>query len=249
MKPVIQINDVCKRFGRCRVLDGVTFDVAPGDAVALWGSNGVGKTTLIRCLLGLVDFGGDIRVAGYDVRRQGKRVRRLLGYVPQELAFHEDFRVIEVVRCLARIRGAAVGSCESRLARFGLLNHARKRVRELSGGMRQRLALAVALLNDPPILVLDEPTSNLDSVGRRSLMDQLLDLKATGQTILFISHRPEEVHGLADRVLTLESGRVIADEPAAGSRLRAAADEMDDGSLLDVPVSRFAPTSEIRRLP
>ena len=214
MNQIIQISNVHKRFGRTQVLNGVSFEVSPGDAVALWGSNGAGKTTLIRCLLGLVDFDGSIRVAGHDVRREGKRVRRLIGYVPQELAFHDDFRVIEVARCLARIRGAASASCDTRLREFGLLEHARKRIRELSGGMRQRLALAVALLNDPPILILDEPTSNLDSAARRSLLDLLRDLKAKGQTILFISHRPEEVRGLADRVLTLECGRVIADQAA-----------------------------------
>jgi ABC-2 type transport system ATP-binding protein/nitrous oxidase accessory protein len=179
--------------------------------VALWGSNGAGKTTLICCMLGLLDFQGTIRVAGLDVRKQGKRVRRLLGYVPQELAFYDDFRVIEASRYMARLRGADAGACERTLDELGLLAHARKRVRELSGGMKQRLALSVALLNDPPLLVLDEPTSNLDSAGRESLMRLLLDLKEAGKSILFISHRPEEVEGLADRVLTLEFGRVVTD--------------------------------------
>src|SRR6185369_10552494 len=107
------------------------------------------------------------------------------------------------------LKGVTLASAEEVLASVGLAGHGSKRVRELSGGMKQRLALSVALLNDPPLLVLDEPTSNLDSAGRESLMQLLLDLKAAGKSILFISHRPEEVAGLADRVLTLEGGRVL----------------------------------------
>src|SRR3954471_13767881 len=102
---MIQLADVHKRYGRSNVLNGVSFDVRAGQSVALWGSNGAGKTTLIRCMLGLVEFEGSIRVAGLDVRKEGKRVRQLLGYVPQELAFYDDFRVIEASRYMARLRG------------------------------------------------------------------------------------------------------------------------------------------------
>jgi ABC-type multidrug transport system ATPase subunit len=180
-------------------------------------------------MLGLVDFKGVIRVAGLDVRQEGKRVRRLLGYVPQELAFYDDFRVIEACRHMARLRGADAAGCEEGLENLGLLAHARKRVRELSGGMKQRLALSVALLNDPPLLVLDEPTSNLDSAGRESLMRLLLDLKSAGKSILFISHRPEEVAGLADRVLTLECGRVLTDVSVSALTSSPAPLAGDDG--------------------
>ena len=237
---MIQIADVHKRYGRAPILAGVSFDVLSGQSVALWGSNGAGKTTLIRCMLGLVDFQGTIRVAGLDVRREGKRVRRLLGYVPQELAFYDDFRVIEACRYMARLRGADVGACEEGLENLGLLSHARKRVRELSGGMKQRLALSVALLNDPPLLVLDEPTSNLDSAGRDSLMRLLLDLKSAGKSILFISHRPEEVAGLADRVLTLECGRVLTDVSVSALNTPFAPVAGDDGCSIAVRSDDFA---------
>ena len=211
MNSVIQILDVHKRFGRIGVLNGVTFDVRPGQSIALWGSNGAGKTTLIRCLLGLIDFTGDIRVAGLDVRRHGKSARRMIGYVPQELALYDDFRLTEAAYFMARLKGADPRACGPILADLGLAGHERKRVRELSGGMKQRLALGIALLNNPPVLVLDEPTSNLDTAGRAALMELLLDLKRSGKTILFISHRPEEVAGLADRVLTLEHGKLLTD--------------------------------------
>ena len=237
---MIEIVDVHKRYGRSPILAGVSFDVLSGKSVALWGSNGAGKTTLIRCMLGLVDFKGVIRVAGLDVRREGKRVRRLLGYVPQELAFYDDFRVIEACRYMAKLRGAEVARCEEGLENLGLLSHARKRVRELSGGMKQRLALSVALLNDPPLLVLDEPTSNLDTAGRESLMRLLLDLKAVGKSILFISHRPEEVAGLADRVLTLERGRVLTDVNVSSLDLSLDLSAGDDGGSVVVGSDDYA---------
>lgn len=211
MSAAIDIVNVSKSFGRTHVLDGVSFTVLPGQSVALWGSNGAGKTTLIRCILGLIDYKGTIRVGGLDVMAHGKKVRRLIGYVPQELAFHDDFRVIEVASFVARLKRAPIASCRRILDELGMLEHSRKRIRELSGGMKQRLALSVALLNDPPVMVLDEPTSNLDSAARRSLLALLLQLKQSGKTLLFISHRPEEVRGLADRVLTLERGKVLTD--------------------------------------
>src|SRR3954471_7104312 len=154
MIPVLEIHDVRKRFGKTSILKGVSFAVRPGQSVALWGSNGAGKTTLIRCLLGLADFDGAIRVANLDVRKDGKSARRMIGYVPQELALYDDFRVVEAARFMARLKGAAPGAVKARLGEVGLLGgHERKRVRELSGGMKQKLALAIALLNDPPILI------------------------------------------------------------------------------------------------
>ncbi len=220
---MIEIQNIHKRFGKTRVLNGASCRVEQGQSVALWGSNGAGKTTLLRCLLGLIDFTGDIRVAGMDVRRRGKAARRLIGYVPQELTFYDEYRVAEALRFIARLRGAPRSRCTQCLKSVGLEEHHRKRVRELSGGMKQRLALALALLNDPPILALDEPTSNLDAAARRELLGQLTGLKNAGKTILFISHRPEEVAGLADRVLTLEHG-IVADDQAA-DRFTPAHDE------------------------
>lgn len=211
---MIQIQDLHKRFGRVRVLNGATCRVESGQSVALWGPNGAGKTTLLRCVLGLIDFRGQIHIGGLDIRRHGKLIRRRVGYVPQEMAFYDDYRVYEVVRLIARLRGAGRVDVAACLPGVGLEAHRRKRVRELSGGMKQRLALGLALLNDPPVLALDEPTSNLDSDARRELLGRLIGLKHAGKTTLFISHRPEEVVGLADRVLTLERGVVVADQSA-----------------------------------
>ncbi|QDV02937.1 ABC transporter ATP-binding protein [Engelhardtia mirabilis] len=206
---MITIRDLTKRFGRVCALSEVSFDVEAGEAVALWGGNGAGKTTLLRCLLGALRHGGSVEVDGLDARRQGKAVRARIGYVPQELAFHDDMRVGAALAFFARLRVESLGRAAEILARAGLAGHERKRVRDLSGGMKQRLALAVATLGDPPVVVMDEPTSNLDAAGRAQVVESLRELRRSGKTVLFSSHRPEEVRALADRVLVLDGGRLV----------------------------------------
>ncbi len=208
---MIRVDCVQKAFGRFVALDGVSLAVEKGQAVALWGSNGAGKTTLLRCTLGLISFRGSVTINDIDVRRHGKAARRMLGYVPQELAFYDDFRVVEAIAFFASLKRVDKAACGRALAMTGLGVHSRKRVRELSGGMKQRLALGIAMLTDPPILLLDEPTSNLDAAGRSDLLMQLAELRRQGKTIFFTSHRPEEVEELADRVITMESGKIVGD--------------------------------------
>lgn len=212
---MIRIENVTKMFGRATAVDGVSLDIAAGDSVALWGVNGAGKTTLIRCVLGLIRFKGGISIDGLDVQRAGKQARQLIGYVPQELGFYDDLGVAQAVRFFSRLKGAHVESVNATLARVGLEDHGRKRIRELSGGMKQRLALAIALLGDPPVLVLDEVTASLDACGRREFVSVLEQMSHSGRTLLFASHRIEEVTSLATRVVTLVGGRVTSDHPAA----------------------------------
>lgn len=211
MEPLIRVDHLVKRFGPFVAVRDVSFDVAAGEAVALWGANGAGKTTILRCLLGLYPFEGHIWVGGYHARWQGREVRRLIGFVPQELAFYDDLSAEETLAFYARLKHTSPDSVARWAERLGLEELAGKAVRELSGGMKQRLALAVALLGDPPILLLDEPTANLDVRSRREFFDLLLELKAAGKTVLFSSHRFDEVAHVADRVLVLESGVLVAD--------------------------------------
>lgn len=221
---ILTLANLRKTFGRQVAVEGLDLALAPGQAVALWGTNGAGKTTIIKCILGLHAFRGGIRIRGRDVRREGKSARRLIGYVSQELSFYDDLSALETVRLFAALKGVPRARAKVVLAQVELLEHSGKRVAQLSGGMKQRLALAVALLADPPILLLDEPTSNLDAAARRSFFDLLRGLKTAGKTILFTTHRAEEVVGLADRVIVLERGRVVRDgapdDFSAGCRLR-----------------------------
>lgn len=212
---MIRISNVTKRFGRTRAVDDLSLDIGAGESVALWGVNGAGKSTLIRCVLGLFRFQGSIDIGGFDVRRHGKRARMLIGYVPQELGFYDDLRVNEAVCFFARLKGLRIRSSEDVLQGVGLVGHERKRIRELSGGMKQRLALAIAMLGDPPVLVLDEVTASLDACGREEFISLLERLRGSGRTMLFASHRVEEVTTLARRVVTLEKGRITDESDAS----------------------------------
>lgn len=212
---MISVNHVTRAFGRHRAVDDVTLAVQPGESVALWGKNGAGKSTLIRCVLGLLRFRGEIVVGGCNVLRAGKAARLLIGYVPQELGFYDELGVGEAVVFFAQLKGLRRVSTRETLGRVGLADHASKRVRELSGGMKQRLALAIALLGDPPVLVLDEVTASLDAVGREDFVRLLQGLSGSGRTMLFASHRVEEVAAMAHRVVTMEKGRLTRVESCA----------------------------------
>lgn len=212
-EPMIAVQNVSKRFGRISVLHAISLEAHAGQAIALWGQNGAGKTTLLKAMLGLIRFEGDIAIAGYDVRRAGKEARRQLGYVPQEVVFY-DWSVATTLNFYARLKRLPRVQIAARVAeltqQLGLADHSHKAVSALSGGLKQRLALAIALLADPPILLLDEPTANLDTQGRRDYLALLSDLRRAGKTILFATHRLEELESLADCVALLEQGRLAA---------------------------------------
>jgi Cu-processing system ATP-binding protein len=208
---MIHAKQVVKKFGSMRAVDDVSFELGASESLALWGSNGAGKTTLIRCLLGIFPFAGHVTINEHDVQRSGKLARALVGYVPQELSFHDDARLGRSIQFFAKLRGKRNTDATRVLEMVDLQGHESKRVRDLSGGMKQRLALAIALIADPPVIMLDEPTSNLDASGRQEVVDTLSRLQETGKTLLFASHRPDEVHTLASRVLVLEMGKLVRD--------------------------------------
>jgi len=226
-----------KRFGRLTALDAVDLEVARGETVVLWGPNGAGKTTLLRCLLGIVPYEGQASVLGLDARRQGREARRLLGYAPQEVRFPIDEPVSEVCTFYARLRQVEPRQADALLDEWGLTALAATPVGALSGGMKQKLALAVALLGDPPILLLDEPASHLDVATRHELMGLLRRLAERGKTLLLCSHRAGDIWRLAQRVIVLRQGRKVADGPP-----EAAAAELGGRAILwiTVPEGRAA---------
>jgi ABC-type multidrug transport system ATPase subunit len=204
---MIVADHLTKRYGGLTALNAVSFTIAAGEAVALWGANGAGKTTTLRCLLGVQGFEGLLTVNGVDVRRNGKAARAAIGYVPQEAAFY-DMTVLETLHFYARLKKAAAQRVGAVLEQVNLTEQRAKRVNMLSGGMKQRLALAVALLADPPILVLDEPTASLDVQAQRDFIHTIQALNQSGKTIVFSSHRLDEVIALGSRVLVLADGRL-----------------------------------------
>lgn len=221
-------RELTVRYGAHRALDAVSFVLRPGESIALWGPNGAGKTTALRALLGVVPCEGELRVEGHDPRREGKLVRSRVGFVPQELALPGDWTVVECLEFFARLRRVGSGPIPALLAEMKLESHAAKSVAQLSGGLKQRLALALAMLSNPPILLLDEPTANLDAAGRRALLELLGRLKAAGKTLIFSSHRVADVRALADRVLCLEGGKLLSERPGAGFDDVITAEDDDD---------------------
>lgn len=207
---MIRAFGVSKRYKNVQALSSAGLEIHKGEAVALWGPNGAGKTTLIRCLLGIVRFEGTAEIAGLDVKRRGRDTRALIGYVPQEIRLHQDQTVWETLTFYARLRGVSRERMERLLNEWDLSASRHQMAQNLSGGMKQKLALIIALLSDPPILFLDEPTSNLDAHTRREFGLVLGRLKAAGKTLLFCTHRASEVRKNADRVIVLEAGVIRA---------------------------------------
>jgi ABC-type multidrug transport system ATPase subunit len=211
---MIEVNHLTKRFGSTMAVDDLSFKVQDGQAVTFWGANGAGKTTALRCLLNLIPFEGTVTIDGKNVKEDGKQARSLVGFVPQELSFHDDMTVHETILFYARLKKVERNyDFIPLLTRLQMIDLLHKPVGDLSGGMKQRLALTLALLSDPPILLLDEPTVNLDIRAREDFLLLLLELKQVGKTMVFSSHRLEEVTALADRVLLLETGRLVVDSP------------------------------------
>jgi ABC-type multidrug transport system ATPase subunit len=214
---MVSVRNLSKRFGSVTAVDDLSFEVEAGQTVSLWGENGAGKTTALRCLLGVIPYQGQVILGGYDTAKEGKAARRLMGFVPQEISFHDDLTAWETLNFYYRLKKTSTGKeyVVQLLERLGLAAYTGKRVRDLSGGMKQRLALVIALLADPPLLILDEPTANLDVKAREEFLALLAELKEKGKTLIFSSHRLEEVAILADRVLVIEAGRLVGDSPPA----------------------------------
>lgn len=219
---MIQVEHLTKAFRRNVVLNDVSFNIEGGEAVALWGSNGAGKTTIIRCLLGLLTYQGRIKINDLDPVENPKATRSLIGYVPQELGFYDDLTVSETLDLSSRLRQVGADRAEEVLGLVSLGDQRAKKVRELSGGMRQRLGMAVALLANPPVLLLDEPTSSLDVESRRQMVSLLDSLRGPDRVLVITSHRVEEVGMLVDRVLALEGGLLIDECPPAALSSRLA---------------------------
>ncbi len=203
---VIRTQGLTKQFKKLKAVSDLDLEIRLGEVVALWGPNGAGKTTLLRCLLGIIPCDGEMEVLGMEVRKNSKLVRRAIGYVPQEIRLHLDHSVLDTVRFYARLRRVSDTRVDQLIHEWGLEESKYKLVQNLSGGMRQKLAVVIALLSDPPILFLDEPTSHLDIKTRREFLHSLQKLKSQGKTLIFCSHRWTEVCQMADRIIVLEAG-------------------------------------------
>jgi len=214
MQPVIEVEGLTKDFGRFRAVDGVSFAVSPGEIFGFLGPNGAGKSTTIRMLLGLLrPSGGSGRVAGYDLVREQSRIKAKVGYMSQRFSLYEDLTAEENLEFFGGVYGLSQGRLRQRLAEVlelvGLTDRRRDLTRTLALGLRQRLALASAMLHEPPLLFLDEPTSGVDPVSRRTFWDLIYRLAAQGVTVLVTTHYLDEAE-FCDRLVLISQGRLIA---------------------------------------
>ena len=205
---MIAIDGVGKRYGRREALADVSLVLQSGEVTLLLGANGAGKSTLLRCLLGITSFEGSIRVGGLDPRTDGRAVRALIGYMPQTGGLHADLSVRETAAFYAGIREVSLEHALELVREAGLSDHLETQVGELSGGERQRLGFALALLTDPQILVLDEPSASLDAASRQWLAQRLRTAADAGRTVVVSTHAGQELLDAGDCEVHLEDGRV-----------------------------------------
>ena len=209
---VVSVRAATKHYGAIRAVDGVDLDVGRGELFGLIGHNGAGKSTLFKMMLGLIPASaGDIRIAGAPVGGSGFRaVRRMVGYLPENVVLYDNLTGLETLQFFARLKRAPACECPAALDRVGLAHAAKRRVREYSKGMRQRLGFAQALLGRPQILFLDEPTTGLDPEAIREFYAILRGLKADGVTMILTSHILAEIQERVDRLAIMAAGKVQA---------------------------------------
>jgi Cu-processing system ATP-binding protein len=210
---MIELTDLTVRYDGADVLRGVNLTIPAGQQVALLGDNGAGKTTLLRALVGLVQFAGRAAVGGADVRGDGIRARRAIGYLPQVPSFPTHLSAAEIVKLFAELRGEPIVASDALAAAADLS------ARQMSGGMLRRLALAVVQIGAPPVLLLDEPASHLDRAGRELFAGWLDRARAGGATIVLAAHNLRGLDADIDRIVVLDGGRIARD--LAHSALRA----------------------------
>jgi len=214
--PVLSAHDLRKIYGAQAVVNGVNFAIEKGQCFGLLGPNGAGKTTTLRLLLGLIaPDAGQITMLGQDIPRQAREARQRVGVVPQMDNLDPDFSVIENFMVYGRYFGLSVAEITARIPALldfaGLANRADAKIQDLSGGMKRRLTLARALVNDPDLIFLDEPTTGLDPQARHLMWQGLRRLLNQGKTIILTTHFMEEAERLCDRLVILDHGQLIAE--------------------------------------
>jgi len=206
---VIRVRGLVKRYGEIRAVDGIDFDVAPGEVFGLLGPNGAGKTTTVEILEGLrAPDGGEAQVLGVDVATAAESLKPRIGISLQTAALYPKLTVVEVID-LFRSFYTTSRPTDELVDLLELGERRNARTKDLSGGQRQRLAVALALVNDPELVFLDEPTTGLDPAARRALWDLIKGLKARGRSVLLTTHYMEEAEILCDRLAIMDHGRIL----------------------------------------
>ncbi len=231
-KTVIITDKLTKRFGAFTAVDAITFEVTQGEIFGFLGANGAGKTTAMRMLCGLLHpTSGRAEVAGFDVFRQREKIKQHIGYMSQRFSLYEDLTVRENIRLYGGIYGLKTNELKTKsdilINRLGLHEEANKLVRSLPLGWRQKLAFSVAILHEPSIVFLDEPTGGVDPVTRRQFWDMIYETANAGITVFVTTHYMDEAE-YCNRVSIMVDGRIEALDSPAGLKKTFSADSMDE---------------------
>jgi ABC-2 type transport system ATP-binding protein len=209
--PIINVSEVKKHFKAVKAVDGIDLQIRKGEYVALLGPNGAGKTTLVEMIEGIQHpDSGTIAIKDKSWKQHAADLHRIIGLSLQETRFIEKISVIETLNLFASFYDLGKDRVEEVLALVSLQEKRKARVDKLSGGQRQRLALSIALLNKPEILLLDEPTTGLDPTARREIWDILMQLKNQNTTMILTTHYMEEASFLCDRIVMMDKGKILA---------------------------------------
>ncbi|WP_230846652.1 ABC transporter ATP-binding protein, partial [Achromobacter xylosoxidans] len=246
---LVTLAGVSKHYGAQRAIDGLDLQLREGECVALAGHNGAGKSTLIKLVLGLIrPTHGRVTLFGEDAHsRAAARLRDRIGYLPETVALHPSLTGVETLAFYARLKRRSLSGNPALLEKVGIAGAAHRRVGGYSKGMRQRLALAQALLGEPRVLLFDEPTTGLDPASRLMFYEIVHELRSAGATILLSTHALSELAGHADRIVVMKAGRKIADgamsalrrDTGLPIRIRLTLAEPQSGTLLARPWRRL----------
>jgi ABC-2 type transport system ATP-binding protein len=215
--PILSLREVTRSSGDFKAVHPLSFDIAPGESVGLLGPNGAGKTTTISMITGLLrPDSGTIKVKGQVLSSDTSPIKRAIGLVPQDLALYDELNGWDNLRffgALYHLGGKHLTERMEHSLRFvGLLDRAKDKIKAYSGGMKRRMNLAAALLHEPEILLLDEPTVGVDPQSRNSIFENIAQLRTNGKTIIYTTHYMEEVERLCDRIIIMDHGKVVVDD-------------------------------------
>ena len=233
---MLEIKNLRKSYGSLVAVDDVSLSLRPGELLGLLGPNGAGKTTTVSMIAGLVTPDrGEVLIGGERLVGDTNPLKRKIGVVPQDLALYDELCPTDNLRFFGALYGmkgpSLAAAITSVLDLVGLADRARDAVKNFSGGMKRRLNLAAGLLHDPDILLLDEPTVGVDPQSRNAIFENLEFLKSRGKALLYTTHYMEEVERMADRIVVIDHGKVIANDTLAGLHARVPAKPGEQPSL------------------
>jgi ABC-2 type transport system ATP-binding protein len=217
---MLQVDRLSKRYGERVAVNAISFSIAQGETVGLLGPNGAGKTTAIAMISGISrPDSGEVSLGGLSLAQDANALKRRVGLVPQDLALYEELSAWANLQLFGGLYGLSAMELQPRakaaLALVGLADRSTDRVKTFSGGMKRRLNIAAALLHEPDLILLDEPTVGVDPQSRNAIFDNLEELKRRGKTLLYTTHYMEEPERLCDRVLILDHGQILASDTVA----------------------------------